>query len=1251
MAGRTQVTIFSPGAILLLVLTFALALAIVCPSPVWAQSALASSVSSSSPVSADPVEYPENQQQTNGSQTGSAFDVYYAITQSPQITTSQSAKNNPDQRAYLDTSFGGHVVHGEHGEVSDKQDTYFTTGANWPAMVPGVVRQTDPRSFAAIKAVWEATKADDPTIGRNLLSGNVAATALAVAIQQGIARAEMPESIMPLAKEMQNQQNQVNADNFAAMARNQSAAAIDFIDNGLENFTVDATNKWNLLRDHLFIPMAILLLLPGAVLAQVKSIVSQGIGVLGDTNPFDGILRSIVAIFLIPGTYLIVNYGIDLSNSLSDAINSTYASAIASAPATNAQGQPTNGPDQGSNMYRDAVAAEVRAHPIRLPAENKNYVLNQVHNMGVAYTPANSPLAKLEQRSLATVIYDPVKDMRLVPPLRANELVPYYVNTQRALFNGMNAALTTTWTILCAFQMVYLTYLWFVGPIVAALWVWPIKQLRDAFPSWVEGVLTVCFWSLLWNTVILLMACFRGVDETGSVIMTALNFLATASVKFAFDFSGLAKAVGEEAGKMAQKAVKQQTEKKGGGLLGGLKKLGGELGKDALKGALGAATGGVGGALAGVAGGALSGIGDAVASTSIGSAIDSAASSISSGSSVAASVQSVASAAVSSAANSAAANLADKLKDIGGPPLSADALAARLNVGSNGKLEFDLGVNGGLLLGNSQFAGLAPSLSMHGGLGKGLDAQIISPDLKSVESKLGLSATGIGTGSHAAGEQGAEHQASSFLGKLKNVAEGAAEAEAQHLVAKGLANHPGAEPIVSAAAGVISSEAAASHMHGAAGIAGHILPEGAANGIMGQIAGSAADKLTHAGSDLAQVVPSSGQASTSQFVANLSEADLKHLNSLPSVVLPSSLAAIELLAAKHGLSAPPFAASSSEPAAVVSSVPVSAKPGGVEVKVGDMTIDGSSSGRSIHVAGEFKSGAGVTIEASAGFSPARVGGELKLGAIIDTGAAAGASGSRVDSGYGGSAGFTLGIARDAVMPVPPVGVNAPASGTNPMVLAAAQAANTYVQNMTNNSVLQAAAQAANTFVQNTTSNSVLQAAAQGANTFVQNTTNNSVLQAAAQGANTFVQNTTNNNVVQSMAQAANTFVQNTTSSTVLQTAALGANMYVQNIANNSVLQAAAQPASVVQNTITNTVQQVAYASSPQTAVQSSGEIKTVFTENISRIQNVEQAIQQASRAVVVETQLVRSQIIADGGVEYNGPTLGSVLGKGFQRKA
>src|SRR5262249_34397818 len=68
-----------------------------------------------------------------------------------------------------------------------------------------------------------------------------------------------------------------------------------------------------------FLPMALLFLLPGAIFTQVKGLV--GNTMLGpdedSVNPFTGIIRAIIAIFLIHSTQLIVSYCIDIGNALS----------------------------------------------------------------------------------------------------------------------------------------------------------------------------------------------------------------------------------------------------------------------------------------------------------------------------------------------------------------------------------------------------------------------------------------------------------------------------------------------------------------------------------------------------------------------------------------------------------------------------------------------------------------------------------------------------------------------------------------------------------------------------------------------------------------------------------------------------------------------------------------------------------------------------------------------------------------------
>src|SRR4030095_146601 len=62
-----------------------------------------------------------------------------------------------------------------------------------------------------------------------------------------------------------------------------------------------------------FLPMALLFLLPGAVFTQLKGLVGQSMlgGGEDSVNPFTGIIRAIIAIFLIPSTQLIVSSCID----------------------------------------------------------------------------------------------------------------------------------------------------------------------------------------------------------------------------------------------------------------------------------------------------------------------------------------------------------------------------------------------------------------------------------------------------------------------------------------------------------------------------------------------------------------------------------------------------------------------------------------------------------------------------------------------------------------------------------------------------------------------------------------------------------------------------------------------------------------------------------------------------------------------------------------------------------------------------
>jgi hypothetical protein len=379
-------------------------------------------------------------------------------------------------------------------------------------------------------------------------AGRLTGPGLEMAMETGLdlysGMIDSPESQMHAAEATGQAQAEQAGDASADCARDQAASAIGFCSSYVENFTTNPI--WNMVRNQIFVPMAVLLLLPGAALAQMRAIIAAGSPVLGEVNPFEGILRSIVAVFLIPGTALVVNYGIDLNNSIAFTINSEYFRIF------------------GSDMYKDALCAEIRATPVRQPQTNRN-AYDQPTYEGKPLMGAISAFGQFEGRMMENSLQDPCAGIDLAPSDRTNEAMSSGAAATRLMMNGSNASLAAAWNILCAFQLAYLYYLWCVGPIMAALWVYPLRTLRNALPSWTEGVITLCFWSLFWNTVILLMACFKGVDETGTVLMTALNFLATASVKYAFDFAGLVKAAGQEAAGMAAGAAKQAAQAGGGG--------------------------------------------------------------------------------------------------------------------------------------------------------------------------------------------------------------------------------------------------------------------------------------------------------------------------------------------------------------------------------------------------------------------------------------------------------------------------------------------------------------------------------------------------------------------------------------------------------------------------------------------------------------------------------------------------------------
>jgi len=102
-----------------------------------------------------------------------------------------------------------------------------------------------------------------------------------------------------------------------------------------------------------FIPMALLLLLPGALVLHIKVMLQGGIRGQYDedaTSPFSAIMRSMIAVFLIPATQLIVSYSADIGSSMTHEVSGAVKVMALVAWAKTAMGdsmKPLNGEATG----------------------------------------------------------------------------------------------------------------------------------------------------------------------------------------------------------------------------------------------------------------------------------------------------------------------------------------------------------------------------------------------------------------------------------------------------------------------------------------------------------------------------------------------------------------------------------------------------------------------------------------------------------------------------------------------------------------------------------------------------------------------------------------------------------------------------------------------------------------------------------------------------------------------------------------
>lgn len=148
-----------------------------------------------------------------------------------------------------------------------------------------------------------------------------------------------------------------------------------------------------------YIPMALLLLLPGALILQMKCVVHSGINHGSDedtASPFQGILRAIIAVFLIPCTQLIISYAIDIGNSMTHEVQGATKVMALVAWAKQSFGEdmkPTNGAATASRTAKGSQMMKAVWNNVNMTLCYGLLILNAFQIALMCYLMCMGPIA------------------------------------------------------------------------------------------------------------------------------------------------------------------------------------------------------------------------------------------------------------------------------------------------------------------------------------------------------------------------------------------------------------------------------------------------------------------------------------------------------------------------------------------------------------------------------------------------------------------------------------------------------------------------------------------------------------------------------------------------------------------------------------------------------------------------------------------------------------------------------------------
>ncbi len=209
-----------------------------------------------------------------------------------------------------------------------------------------------------------------------------------------------------------------------------------------------------------YLPIALLLLLLGATLTFGKVIVQYGLNVSPGEEvmtPLAGPLKAITAICLIPATQLIVSYSIDIGNSLTDTVQNVTNNANVAAWLNEQGAQAVGSQGAGSGAGNTASSG----------------------NQG----DAQQLMSRIQNR-------------------------PVSEQTMGMLAGSVSMMASMSTSVLLAFQLVFMLYLFLMGPISAALYTWPwgvSKLFKCVFSNWLNAVINLALWRFWWSILVLVM--------------------------------------------------------------------------------------------------------------------------------------------------------------------------------------------------------------------------------------------------------------------------------------------------------------------------------------------------------------------------------------------------------------------------------------------------------------------------------------------------------------------------------------------------------------------------------------------------------------------------------------------------------------------------------------------------------------------------------------------------------------------------